>query len=103
MPILRRVAYFADRPGTIRYRLPHLGQRQAVKCLTSTLRNTCCAYIMGAVWSSYAGSTDTELFATPENEEEVREYDYIICGGKLGGLSWDIAYISRWNCWLRDC
>jgi len=71
--------------------------------LVSFLRNTCCAYIMGAVWSSYAGSTDIELFATPENEEKVREYDYIICGGKLGGLSWDIAYISRWNCWLRDC
>jgi len=41
---------------------------------------------MGAVWSSYAGSTDIESFASPENEEEVKEYDYIICGGQPDGL-----------------
>jgi len=41
---------------------------------------------MGSVWSSYAGSTDIDLFATPENEEEVREYDYIICGGQRDDL-----------------
>lgn len=38
---------------------------------------------MGSVWSSYAGSTDIASFATAKNDGEVREYDYIICGGQL--------------------
>jgi hypothetical protein len=37
---------------------------------------------MGSAWSSYAGSTDIGAFASAENDGEVREYDYVICGGQ---------------------
>ncbi len=36
---------------------------------------------MGAYFSSYAGSSNAALFATSNEEECDKEYDYIICGG----------------------
>ena len=36
---------------------------------------------MGSYWSSYAGTSDIASLATPVGDSEVREYDYIICGG----------------------
>jgi len=37
---------------------------------------------MGSAWSSYAGSTEIASFATLGKDDDAREYDYIVCGGK---------------------
>jgi hypothetical protein len=96
MPILRRVGYPLHRPGTISYRLPHL-QLQNPPPSASTV------YSMGSVWSSYAGSTDIAAFASPENAEEVKEYDYIVCGGQSCDQDTRRTDFARGDSWLCDC
>lgn len=58
------------------HREPHLGTLRFV-----VVQQTSSQVVMGAYWSSYAGSTDIAALAA-KNQDEAKEYDYIICGGE---------------------
>lgn len=55
------------------------------KCIRTTYDLAVVRYlqqgVMGAYWSSYAGSTDIAGLAASK-QDEAKEYDYIVCGGE---------------------